>query len=206
MIAVRHPIQQKIDDERTFLDLLICLFPTLHNEWKARILRNFRQQASETANGDEEVERTIFRSLSDGLEPHDFVPHTFHAAMLVMVYAYYDTIAHLLCNQGRQKPQLEALCRAKDIELSPDQKADISFLNNVICPIRNHLVHNNSSADSKSERDTLEKICKEYSGLSMDDGVLSLTNSSLATEALGRAHRLLTHIARQLGYVTRYSK
>ena len=40
----------------------------------------------------------------------------------------------------------------------------------------------------------------------MDDGVLSLMNGSQATEALERAHRLLSQIAQQLCYVTRYVK
>lgn len=160
MIAVRHPIQQKIDDERAFLDQLIRQFPALHDEWKARTLRDFRQQAAKIAEGDVEEERDIFRSLSDGLGPYDLVPHTFHAAMLVMVLAYYDTIVQLLCHQGKQKPRLESLCCAKSVELSPAQKADMSFLNNVIRPIRNHLVHNNSSADFKRENNTLKKIAR----------------------------------------------
>lgn len=56
MIAVRHPIQQKIDDERAFLDQLIRQFPALHDEWKARTLRDFRQQAAKIAEGDVEEE------------------------------------------------------------------------------------------------------------------------------------------------------
>lgn len=112
MIAVPHPIRRFIDDECTFLELLIRQFPALHDEWKSKTLKEFEEQAAEVADGDDEVQFDVYHSLANGLDAYDCTTDTFRRAMLVMAYSYYDTAVQLLCRNTNKLKPLEFLASA----------------------------------------------------------------------------------------------
>lgn len=210
MIAVPHPIRRFIDDECTFLELLIRQFPALHDEWKTKTLKEFEEQAAEVAEGDDEVQLEVYRSLANRLDAYDCTTDTFRRAMLVMAYSYYDTALQLLCRNTKKLTPLEFLCVSKQIPIEKEVQEDIDFLDNLVRPLRNHLVHNDRPDDVEKQkgqgRARLEKVCKKRSDTILtDDGRLVLTDDELAIEALKRAHRALSYVASKLGYVTRYT-
>lgn len=210
MIAVPHPIRRFIDDECTFLELLIRQFPALHDEWKSKTLKEFEEQAAEVAEGDDEVQFDVYHSLANGLDAYDCTTDTFRRAMLVMAYSYYDTAVQLLCRNTNKLKPLEFLCVSNQIPIEKEVQEDIDFLDNLVRPLRNYLVHNNRPDDIKKQKgqwkSRLEKVCKERSDTILtDDGRLVLTDNTLAIEALKRAHRALSYVASKLGYGTRYT-
>lgn len=206
MIAAPHPIRRFIDDECTFLELLIRQFPALHDEWKAKTLKEFEEQAAEMADGDEEVRLSIYHSLANGLDDYDCAADTFHSAMLIMVYSYYETVVHLLYQKAKRVPPLAKLCEANNIRLNKERQDDLDFLYNVIRPVRNHFVHNNrpDTAEDSKEMEQLKAICQTRQDLDFNDGRLTHTDDTLSLEALKRAHRTLSYVAEKLGYTTKY--
>ena len=206
MIAVPHPTKRFIDDERTFLELLIQQYPKLHDEWKAKTLKEFEKQADEVAEGDEEVRLDVYHSLASGLDEYDSAADTFHSAMLIMVYSYYETVVHLLYQKAKRVPPLAKLCEANRIRLNKERQDDLDFLFNVVLPVRNHLVHNNrpDSTENNKRIEQLKAICQARQDLDVNDGRLTLTNDTLSLEALKRAHRTLSYVAEKLGYTTKY--
>lgn len=211
MIAVPHPIRRFIDDECTFLELLIRQFPALHDEWKTKTLKEFEEQAAEVAEGDDEVRLDVYRSLANGLDAYDCTTDTFRSAMLVMAYSYYNTAVQLLCRNTKKLTTLEFLCVSKQILIEKEVQEDIDFLDNLVRPLRNHLVHNNRPDDVKKQKgqgkSRLEKVHKKRRDTILtDDGRLVLADDALAIETLKRAHRALSYVASKLGYVTRYTE
>lgn len=206
MITVPHPTKRFIDDERTFLEFLIQQYPKLHDEWKAKTLKEFEKQADEVAEGDEEVRLDVYHSLASGLDEYDSAADTFHSAMLIMVYSYYETVVHLLYQKAKRVPPLAKLCEANRIRLNKERQDDLNFLYNVIRPVRNHFVHNNrpDTAEDSKELEQLKAICQARQDLDFNDGRLTLTNDTLSLEALKRAHRTLSYVAEKLGYTTKY--
>lgn len=206
MIAVPHPTKRFIDDERTFLELLIQQYPKLHDEWKAKTLKEFEKQADEVAEGDEEVRLDVYHSLASGLDEYDSAADTFHSAMLIMVYSYYETVVHLLYQKAKRVPPLAKLCEANRIRLNKERQDDLDFLFNVVLPVRNHLAHNNrpDSTENNKRIEQLKAICQARQDLDVNDGRLTLTNDTLSLEALKRAHRTLSYVAEKLGYTTKY--
>lgn len=206
MIAVPHPIRRFIDDECTFLELLIRQFPALHDEWKTKTLKEFEEQAAEVAEGDDEVRLDVYRSLANGLDAYDSAADTFHSAMLIMVYSYYETVVHLLYQKAKRVPPLAKLCEANNIRLNKERQDDLDFLYNVIRPVRNHFVHNNrpDTAEDSKEMEQLKAICQTRQDLDFNDGRLTHTDDTLSLEALKRAHRTLSYVAEKLGYTTKY--
>ncbi len=206
MITVPHPIKRFINEQRTFLELLIQQYPTLHEKWKAKTLKEFEKQAAERANGDEEVRLSIYNSLANGLDDYDCATDTFHRAILIMAYSYYETCVHLLYQKSKRVPPLTKLCEANHIRLNKEMRDDLNFLHNVTRPVRNHLAHNNAydTAEDVKDMERLKDICQTRQDLALDNGQLTFTCDTLALETLSRAHRTLSYVAEKLGYTTKY--
>lgn len=197
-ITTRHPFKAKLDSRAEFIRHLLQEYPLLLEQWEKNTEKEMELYAEKCAEGDEDVRMSILSQCLRALDDGEFRKDTFYQAMLLMTYSYYESAIAFLSKETNQRESINAICRSKDITLSPESKNDIDYLQDSINPLRNNVCHNNCG--TLRNKETLSSITKEWDGVLYQDDTITLTDSAIIEDALNKMQRILDELCEKLGY------
>lgn len=205
MFSVRHPLKARIEDQASFLEVMLERFPFLLDEWKGKQLDLFRKLAKEISNDDIGIEMEQYNQMANSLDNVEFERNIFYQAMMVMVCSYYESILIRIFKEEALKKIspikiIETLCKVKDIELSDECWKKVRFLDNYIRPLRNQLCHNNNG--TPKNEDVLKEIAKTYRGVIFEEGEIRISERNIVEDVLNTAHEILSELSEKLSYKT----
>lgn len=196
--TIRDPLLVKIQDRKTFIERLIVDYPYFVDKWQIEQDEIFKQEASDYADGDKEVEYSILSQLEYAFDDIEDLKNTFYQSMLLIVYSYYESIITLIDKDARPNSIVSNICVPNGIVLSKESIDNISFISDDVSIIRNNVCHNN--AGTPRNPDKVKRIVDNYSDLAFEDGVVSISGDSFLRELLDREYFVLSELADKLGY------
>lgn len=196
--TIRDPLLVKIQDRKTFIERLIVDYPYFVDKWQIEQDEIFKQEASDYADGDKEVEYSILSQLEYAFDDIEDLKNTFYQSMLLIVYSYYESIITLIDKDARPNSIVSNICVPNGIALSKESIDNISFISDDVSIIRNNVCHNN--AGTPRNPDKVKRIVDNYSDLAFEDGVVSINGDSFLRELLDREYFVLSELADKLGY------
>ncbi len=200
MFAISHPIKRKIDHQHAFISQLLDRFPTLYKEWEDGLQKDFKQQAKEFAEGDQEIEWDTYRNMSSWLESqYEEIP-LFYNSMAISIYSYYENIIRLIAQECGTKELLNAICETKGIKLSSDLQSFIDSIDSEMKVVRNQICHNNAGTSKASKFKCLESLSSREKEICFEDGVLSIHGDEYLKKMLEQEYKILSTLAEKLGY------
>ena len=201
-IALRHPIAAKIDDRASFLNSLLKEYPKFLNEWENNAEKEFAQIAKDNADGDKEIESTIYSSLCSAFNDNADKMNMFYQSVFLMSYSYYESCVAQLSKNTKTKEAIQAICKSKNISLSEGSLNAIDYLQNDINDLRNNICHNNFGTYRKTN--SLKRLSELNIGFDYDDNTLIFTDSKLIIDVLDKMHMVLHELCEKLGYKTKF--
>lgn len=201
-IALRNPITAKVDDRASFLRTLLEEYPKYLNEWEHSTEEEFAQIAKDNADGDKEIEHTIYSSLCSAFNDNAYRMNMFYQSVFLMCYSYYESCVAQLSKNTKTKEAIQAICRSKNISLSEASLNAIDYLQNDINDLRNNICHNNFGTYRKTN--SLKRLSELNIGFDYDDNTLIFTDSKLIIDALDKMHMVLHELCEKLGYKTKF--
>lgn len=196
--TIRDPLLVKIQDRKTFIERLIVDYPYFVDKWQIEQDEIFKQEASDYADGDKEVEYSILSQLEYAFDDIEDLKNTFYQSMLLIVYSYYESIITLIDKDARPNSIVSNICVPNGIVLSKESIDNISFISDDVSIIRNNVCHNN--AGTPRNPDKVKRIVDNYSDLAFEDGVVSINGDNFLRELLDREYFVLSELADKLGY------
>lgn len=196
--TIRDPLLVKIQDRKTFIERLIGDYPYFVDKWQIEQNEIFKQEASDYADGDKEVEYSILSQLECSFDDIEGIKNTFYQSMLLIVYSYYESIITLIDKDARPNSIVSNICIPNGIVLSQESIDNISFISEDVSIIRNNVCHNN--AGTPRNPDKVKRIVDNYSDLAFEDGVVSINGDIFLRELLDREYFVLSELADKLGY------
>lgn len=196
--TIRDPLLVKIQDRKTFIERLIVDYPYFVDKWQIEQDEILKQEASDYADGDKEVEYSILSQLEYAFDDIEDLKNTFYQSMLLIVYSYYESIITLIDKDARPNSIVSNICVPNGIVLSKESIDNISFISDDVSIIRNNVCHNN--AGTPRNPDKVKGIVDNYSDLAFEDGVVSINGDSFLRELLDREYFVLSELADKLGY------
>lgn len=196
--TIRDPLLVKIQDRKTFIERLIGDYPYFVDKWQIEQNEIFKQEASDYADGDKEVEYSILSQLECSFDDIEGLKNTFYQSMLLIVYSYYESIITLIDKDARPNSIVSNICIPNGIVLSQESIDNISFISEDVSIIRNNVCHNN--AGTPRNPDKVKRIVDNYSDLAFEDGVVSINGDIFLRELLDREYFVLSELADKLGY------
>lgn len=202
VIAVRHPMIAKVDDQASFLNTLLNEYPKFLNEWGNKLEKEFEQIAKDNSDGDRDVESTIYSSLCSAFKDDEERMNMFYQSVFLMCYSYYESCVAQLSKSANVKETIHAICKSKRISLSEDALQAIDYLQNDMKDLRNNICHNNFGTYRKTN--SLKRLSELNIGFYYDDNTFIFTDSKLIIETLDKMHTVLHELCEKLGYTTRF--
>ena len=199
-IALRHPITARVDDRASFLRSLLEEYPRFLNEWENSTEEEFAQTAKDNADGDKEIEHTIYSSLCSAFNDNAYRMNMFYQSVFLMCFSYYESCVAQLSKNTKTKEAIQAICKSKNISLSEESLNAIDYLQNDINDLRNNICHNNFGTYRKTN--SLKRLSELNIGFDYDDNTLIFTDSKLIIDALDKMHAVLNELCDKLGYKT----
>ncbi len=197
-LVSRHPITAKVDNWASFMRTLLSEYPKLLNEWEEKTSKEFEQIAKKEADGDEEIERSIYSSLCTAFDDNSDKLNIFYQSVFLMCYSYYESCIAQLSKEANTRESIKAICNTKGIQLSKDATEAIDYFQDKINALRNNITHNNFGTYRKV--DTLKEISTQNIGLTFEGDTLQFNDASLITDVLNKAHLVLHELCEKLGY------
>ena len=199
-IALRHPITARVDDRASFLRSLLEEYPRFLNEWENSTEEEFAQTAKDNADGDKEIEHTIYSSLCSAFNDNAYRMNMFYQSVFLMCFSYYESCVAQLSKNTKTKEAIQAICKSKNISLSEESLNAIDYLQNDINDLRNNICHNNFGTYRKI--DSLKRLSELNVGFDYDGNTLFFTNPKFIIDALDKMHAVLNELCDKLGYKT----
>ncbi len=205
MISVRHPIKARIEDQSSFLFILLEKFPFLIDEWEKRCLDDFRKTSKDISNEDTEIGIDCYNQMVESLGDKENECNIFYQSMLIMVCSYYESILIRILKEESLKnikptEIIKKLREVKNIRLSEECLEKMKYLDDYIRPLRNQLCHNNNGTPKNVE--ILKKIAKTNDNVNFEDGEIRITQKDIVVKSLDMAYYILSELSEKLGYKT----
>lgn len=210
--ATRDDFLALIEDRGRFIERIFDLYPQLFEDWKKEQITLFQQEAKNYAQGDKEVEMSIFSSLSASIDDTLDFSNLFYQALLLLSYAHYEStitaLATELVIKLPHKTLVNSICKFKNHTLSQKSKQALEFIENTLKPLRNNICHNNSG--TLRNQDKIKGIASRTNSISLnnifDKETISITSPELIEEALKHIHILLKELCDITGHRVKYLK
>lgn len=196
--TIRDKILAQIEDRAAFLEHLLEEYPRLLKEWTDKTDQNFKKEAEDIADGDWEIYSSTYHSWLSAFDENEYREDMFYKAMVLMVYSYYEGAIEFLIRKTNSDDQVEALCRANNIELSKEAKQAKEDIKSNIRQLRNHLVHNNLMSTKQEKH--IERMSKKWPEISFTDDDISITGSEFILDSLRKEKLVLEDLCEKLGY------
>ena len=196
--SIRDPLLAKIKDKASIIAQLILSYPKLLEEWEIEQENKFRNEAKEIAEGDNEIESSIYRQLISTFDDDEDLRDVFYQSMLLMSVSYYESMVNLLSKEAKTKDLILAICAKRNITLSPEVLSDIEYIDDEVMALRNNICHNNSGTPRKT--DLINRIANSSEEISFTNDVISITGPNYILDVLKKEVGILTEIAKKLGH------
>lgn len=205
MISVRHPIRARIEDQSSFLFILLEKFPFLIEEWEKRCLDDFRKASKDISDEDTEIEIDCYNQMAESLGDKENECNIFYQSIMIMVCSYYESILiRILKEEGLKniKPAeiIKELCKVKNIQLSEECLEKMQYLDDYIRPLRNQLCHNNNGTPKNVK--ILKKIAETNDDVNFEDGEIRIIQKDFVAKSLNRVYSVLSELSDKLDYKT----
>ncbi len=197
-IALRNPITAKVDDRASFLRTLLEEYPRFLNGWENSTEEEFAQIAKDNADGDKEIEHTIYSSLCSVFNDNADRMNMFYQSVFLMCYSYYESCVAQLSKNTKTKESIQAICKSKNISLSEESINAIDYLQNDINDLRNNICYNNFGAYRKTN--SLKRLSELNIGFNFDDNTLIFTDSKLIIDVLDKMHMVICELCKKRIY------
>lgn len=197
-IVARDPVTAKVDDRADFIRNLLDEYPAFIKSWENDKTVEFKRIAKEYADGDIEVEQSVYSSFLSAFDDDYVKKDIFYQSIFLMCYSYYESCIALLSKNVNAKERIKAICRTKSIILSKEAQEAIDYIQGDINDIRNNICHNNFGTFRKS--DVLNKISAQKIGLEYNNATLTIHDPQIITDVLDKMHMVLHELCEKLGY------
>lgn len=201
--AARDEFLAMVQDRESFIRCMLGLFPELLDNWEKKQIERIDELAKSVAEGDEEIEVSIRQSESRKLDVKYEMENLFYQASFLVAYSALESSILALSKELSVPFLVDAICKSKNHELSPEAKEANEFVFNEGRILRNNLCHNNSG--TLNGRGLMEKLCREESaGICYDGQQISFVNSNYIDRFLNQAHVLLAELCGITGHKVKY--
>lgn len=202
--SIRNPELARIEDRYNSLKHIIEEYPILLQEYHKRQEKILEREAKQCSEGDPEVFQSIFSQYLCAFDNTESHLDCFYQSIFVLAYAFYESAIFLLTSKINTKETINAICKSKKITLSKEAEEYIDFLDNRIKVLRNQLIHNNSG--NLKQINTIEALCREYSELSLNNDIISLSGTDLLYLSIEKELYVLKELYNKLGYKHKQTK
>lgn len=196
--TIRNQILAQIEDRASFLEHLLGEYPRLLAEWTGKMDKSLKQDAEAFAEGDPDVFLDTYSSNLSAFDENEYREDMFYKAMLIMIYAYYESAISYLAKKTKTNGHLDDICKECKIELSEEAKEANSCIYSDIRIIRNQLVHNNMGYPQ--HRNDLLRICKEWPNVRFCDDEITITGADFILDSLKKEKMVLCELYQKIGY------
>lgn len=191
----------KIHDRKSFIEQLILDYPFFLKKWEDEQSDIFKSEAKENSEGDVTVEWSLYAQSMRAFDSDEDLLNYFYQAMLLVVYSYYEGILTAIEKSANPSNIESKICRSHHIVLSEESKQNISYISSVVRIVRRNICHHN--AGTLKDLDALQMIVKKNVDLSLDDGVIYISDKKFILDALQKEYFVLLELAEKLGLKSR---
>ena len=219
--TVKHPLYAEFADGLNFLYYLVDEYPSLLSEWNQKYDQQCRENAKFEAEGDYEVEYSIYDESMKATEDDEFKKEIFYRSVFLMCFAHLDSCLHKLMDETnknqeeslqnkKRSPQkskgskVDYIIRLKRIELDSEtsqKKKNIADFQQ----IRNDITHNNyGNAGISEERNSiLLDIQEKYKGVRVENHSIYITDARLIKDLISDMRSVMKVLYDSCGYKTK---
>lgn len=205
MFAIRHPLTAMIQDRKIYIEALITDFPNMKASLYAKIRDGAIQWATDIAEGDLDIKNEEYEKYVNAYEESRDFDNLFYQAMLIIVYAYYDSVVERLCKESNidtSGDRIKKLCQNHNISLSKSAQDCKTYIYENMKLLRHDVVHNN--AGTLANLDTINNIAQICPEVQIRDNEVIINGPDFIIDMLNKEYLVLYELAQKLGYKTKY--
>lgn len=202
--SIRNPELARIEDRYNSLKHIIEEYPILLQEYHEKQEKILEREAKECSEGDPEVFQSIYSQFLCAFDNTESHLDCFYQSIFVLAFAFYKSAISFLGKKLKTGEFIKAICKSKNINLSKETEKYIDFIDNKVKVLRNQLIHNNYG--KPKQINTIKALCREYSELSLNNDIISLSGTDLLNLSIEKELYVLKELYNKLGYKHKQTK